>query len=351
MISIPDNAPAALRERALWLDRQIREGNYPNYRAMMQRFGVRKRSVTKVLAFMRDDLGLPIGYSRARGGYQYVGEPPPLTPPPAGERELAALSLTLSLARRHLDAGTVGDLSALQDRLLRDAGPRLRREQAARRSHVVFTGPPPLGARWLDRLHAAIDGRRVLVIDYRAPRRGVVVREIEPHFLVNAAGDWLLVAWDRSRTAPRTFATTRIAYIEETSATFEPRAELDAGTFTRYQFLSEGGKRPYDLVVRFSPAAAPLARERRWHPTQQLDDLPGGGCEVRLTIGGEGDALRWVLGFGAEVEVIGPDWMRRRVTRVVEQLLRKYGPGGQGDKDIPAGAPNGVADDPSRQVG
>ncbi|MFN3361955.1 MAG: WYL domain-containing protein [Pseudanabaenaceae cyanobacterium] len=49
--------------------------------------------------------------------------------------------------------------------------------------------------------------------------------------------------------------------------------------------------------------------ERRWHPTQVLEELADGGVRLKMTVRGMNDAKRWVLGYCKTelVETIKPE--------------------------------------------
>jgi predicted DNA-binding transcriptional regulator YafY len=63
----------------------------------------------------------------------------------------------------------------------------------------------------IDRLHAAIDARAVLAIDYRDEAGATSAREIEPLCLVFWGSVWTLGAWCRLRADFRTFRVDRLA--------------------------------------------------------------------------------------------------------------------------------------------
>lgn len=321
-----------VRARIRWMDEEIRAERHPSCEKLCRRFNIQKRSATKVLAAMRENLRLPVDYSRKHEGYRYRADPPALPQEPeafqASRSELGALELAAALAAHHLDAHTTAALRCVRDRLLAAAAPAVRREAAAWSADVVFTGPPPLRAPHLDLLRAAVRERRVLEIDYRSPRHPKpVTRVVEPHFLWNAAGDWLLVAWDRNRSAPRTFALARLEGAPVgTGETFTPRPELDPGVFTRHAWLSEGGRERYEIVVGFTSRAAQLLLERKWHPSQRTRPLEDGSCEVTLEVSGEEDLLRWLRGFGPNVEVLRPARLRERLAEEAERLTSMYRP-------------------------
>jgi predicted DNA-binding transcriptional regulator YafY len=328
-------AGGAVWRRVQWLDHEIRAGRAPTRRQLRERFDIRESCATQTISFMREQLGLPLVHDPSRRGYVYRGDPPEIPAAHPGlllsEAELTALRLAVSLAARYLDPLTTAHLEALSDRLLAAADPALAAEHARWGEDVVFTGPPPLSGGHLREVKRAIDRRRVLSLDYRAPGHDEEVsRDVEPHFLVNAGGDWLLVAWDRDRGAPRTFALARIQWCGALDERFERRPELQAEAFTAHQFLSEGGPAPYELVVRFATKAGRIAAERKWHPSQQTRTAEDGRLELTLTVSGTGDVLRWLLGFGGAVEVISPEWMRSLVheeSRAAAELNRPMAPG------------------------
>jgi predicted DNA-binding transcriptional regulator YafY len=314
----PEKAGGSVWCRVQWLDQEIRSGRAPTKQQLRQRFGVAESCATQTIAFMRDQLKLPVAYDRVRRGYVYREEPRlvPVTHPGLllSESELSALRLAGSLATRFLDAESCRDLDALAARLVEAAGAGLAAEHDRWGRDVMFTGPPPLPSRHLKRVKEAIERRRVISIDYRAPAHDEeVTREIEPHLLINASGDWLLVAWDRDQSAPRTYAMARVQFCEVLAECFERRPELDGEVFTRHQFLSEGGLEAYELVVRFDRRAGRIASERKWHPSQRTRTADDGRLELTLTVSGTGDVLRWLLGFGGSVEVVSPTWLRRRL--------------------------------------
>jgi len=63
---------------------------------------------------------------------------------------------------------------------------------------------------------------------------------------------------------------------------------------------------PVDVVWRFSPKAAPDAREFLFHPTQVLEPQPDGSLIVRFHAGGLLEMCWHLFTWGEEVAVIKP---------------------------------------------
>ena len=81
---------------------------------------------------------------------------------------------------------------------------------------------------------------------------------------------------------------------------------------------------PIDVVLRFRADQAPYVRERVWHPSQKVIDLPNGGVEVTFRAGGPFEIRRWILGWGDAVEVISPEALRNEVQQVIDSAARRY---------------------------
>lgn len=50
-----------------------------------------------------------------------------------------------------------------------------------------------------------------------------------------------------------------------------------------------------------------------------------GSCTVQLTTSSPEAALRWALGWGCDLEVVAPQWLRERIIHEAAQMLECYG--------------------------
>ena len=83
-------------------------------------------------------------------------------------------------------------------------------------------------------------------------------------------------------------------------------------------------EKPMTVVVRFRADQAPYVREREWHPTQQLKDLPDGRLQLTFQAGGSFEITRWILGWGDAAEVVRPTRLRREVSAILQAAAGLY---------------------------
>ena len=106
---------------------------------------------------------------------------------------------------------------------LRERGRRTRIFAPALADRIEATG-------LIDRLHAAIQARSVLLLDYRDQHDAVTRREVEPLCLAFWGGSWTLGGWCRLRRDFRNFRPDRIATLADAGQTFDddPARGLEA---------------------------------------------------------------------------------------------------------------------------
>jgi proteasome accessory factor B len=73
--------------------------------------------------------------------------------------------------------------------------------------------------------------------------------------------------------------------------------------------------------LRFNELAADYIREKRWHESQQLRELPEGGVELRLKLSSLAEVERWVLGWAGNASVVQPPELAESVARAARKIL------------------------------
>jgi proteasome accessory factor B len=163
----------------------------------------------------------------------------------------------------------------------------------------------------LSPLYSAVLDRRPIRFRYRsAGSEAAELRTLDPYSLLNKRG-WYVVGRDHMRDEARSFKLSRIeGPIETLTGTFQPPPGFDPAAHLAGEPWEIGAERAV-VVVRFPEAF-------RWWVEQNLSDSPsspvaGGGIDVEFEVGNLDALISWLLGFGADFEIVSPPGARRRL--------------------------------------
>ena len=75
-----------------------------------------------------------------------------------------------------------------------------------------------------------------------------------------------------------------------------------------------------EVELIFEKGTAAWAKDRVWHPSQQLTRVPGGKLRMTITIADSRELVGWVLSFGSGVRVVRPESLRTAVKQEAEKI-------------------------------
>jgi len=135
-------------------------------------------------------------------------------------------------------------------------------------------------------------------------------RMVEPYGFLYGKRHYL-VAYNagKKETAPALFALTEIHEARPTGETFEARKAFDLREYAERSFGVFQGD-TVSVAWRFSPSAAPDARNYIFHPNQKFEEAADGSLIVRFTASGQLEMAHHLLTWGGEVEVLEPRALR-----------------------------------------
>jgi CRISPR-associated endonuclease/helicase Cas3 len=123
----------------------------------------------------------------------------------------------------------------------------------------------------------------------------------------------------------RTFRLERIERIETTQNRFElPDNFSPTHLFDQAWGIWFTDQEPVEIVLRFSQRVAPRVRETRWHRTEQVEPLEDGRLLWRAQIAEPQEMMPWIRGWGADVEVLQPDLLRKTLAEEVKKMTEVY---------------------------
>ncbi|MFC4769544.1 helix-turn-helix transcriptional regulator [Effusibacillus consociatus] len=301
---------------------------YPSRQQLAERLEVSSRTIQRDIDMLRDSLGASIEYDKSRGGYYYSRDTFPLLPFNLNSQEKLALGMALAFS------GQIGDpivrdamLSSMEkiscllpDELSIDTDDWNEIISSAQESFQTGN----LREQFLS-LVSAIEQRCVVEIVYDSFSSQITDgRKINPYHLRKSRGIWYVIAYCHNRNSMRMFALQRVRSLQVTNERFI-RDEFDVEHYMRDSLFEERGDRVYEITLRFSARQAPYIRERIWHASQKVYDQPNGEIVMHFQASGLNSIKRWIMQYGSEVEVVGPQELREEIKFEIKKMMEKYG--------------------------
>ena len=305
----------------------ISSGKHPNATTLARDLEVTTKTIQRDLEFMRDRMDLPIEYVATRNGYVYTEKVDAFPTLQITEGELFAMLVAEKALQQYRGTPFEKRLVGAFRKLAQSLPETVSVNVADWEQTISFrtTAEPLVTLPILDSVALAMQRRRQLKLMYRKPGSPRAdERIVDPYHLANVNGDWYLFAYDHLRKDLRTFVPARIVSAEPTGVVFKrpDRFALEQRLADSFKVHSKDGD--YRVVVRFDESVADYIREKRWHPSQELAELPRGGVELRLRLGSLPEIRRWILGWGGAVQVIEPKELVQSVVEAAQGLIRAH---------------------------
>jgi predicted DNA-binding transcriptional regulator YafY len=283
--------------------------------------GVNRRTIYRDMQAL-DDMGVPIWEHQGRFGIDRTAY---LSTVRLNLYESLALYFAVRLLTHHSDEHNPHIVSAL-DKLAAGFPDQTIAAHIAHAADLIRARPLRTAyVRTLELLTRAWADRCLIRLQYQAPNREATERVIAPYFIEvsRSAPAAYVIGFDHLRQAIRTFKIERITHADLLDEHYRIPADFDP-----YDFLARSWGVMDDVDVqihlRFNATAAPRIRENVWHASQRMVDRPDGGCELSMLIGGTREILPWILGWGADVEVLAPTELRNEVAEHGRRMSRLY---------------------------
>jgi predicted DNA-binding transcriptional regulator YafY len=289
--------------------------------------GVAKRTIYRDLEALERDAGLPVWENKGRYGLEMRAFLPPLALTLHEAMTLFLAARILAKTNDEHDTELIGAFVKLAEVLPPVLGQHIHDTVDV----IAETPEVPTFTRVLRTLTEAWAKQRVVAIEYEAdaydperPPRQTRVRPyaIEPSALTHAL---YLIGLDEERGAQRTFKIERIRSASLTPDSFEPEERPSPASRLRgaWDIISDQPVRA--VTVRFSPDVARRVAETRWHASQSLDPQDDGSLLWRGRIAGLHEVLVWILGWGADAEVLEPPELRAMAADQLRRAAGQYG--------------------------
>ena len=283
------------------------------------------RSLRRYLAIL-SEAGFPWHFDRAAGTYRF-----------AGGYSLKRLDLSSGelfglVALRSLGAsigGAIGSsIDEVTEKLVGTAG-RTVKAQVELRSPVSFRLSEirldEQGERAFALLSGAERTSRTVDFTYSDKDGNRSKRVVDPYGFIISAGRVYCVGYDHARKDKRTFAVDSVTDPVVRAKTFVRPAGFDIEQYAGGSIsgVLTGGKRA-QVRVRFAARVAKAAAAARVVAERRVENGADGSVEITYVVADLDELVRWVLGWGAQAEILSPAAARSRITDLAKEISAKY---------------------------
>jgi len=288
--------------------------------------GMSRRTVYRDLRALEGEIGIPLWNDGGRWGIVEGAFLPPLR---LTLDEAVAFFLAARLTAQFADRYDPDTGAAFQK--LAEILPPVVARHLERTIDVLASRPPDERlTRNLRVLARAWAERRVVELTYdaatyspgRPPRRS----RVHPYLIEASATTraLYLMGYDESRGAVRTFKLQRVLELSIAPETFEPPdpALVQEGLDRAWGVIAD--QEEVEVELRFDAEIAGLVTETTWHPTEQVTREADGSIVWRARVPGTLEIRRWILQWGAQVEVLAPPELRAEVAATYRNAAARY---------------------------
>lgn len=334
--------------RRLIIDRLLSEKGLVTFDEIQSVLQVSSPTLKRDLRFMRENLGAPIRYSKARGGYFYdvveretrqlIGRPRKHRLPEASRlrqkqwyssQELFVLCSTIDLLSQLSEdkqSAIFQELEPLRARVanllcLGDIDPK----ELLRRVKIVggckpFEEPPTF-----ETIGVALCERRRVRIEYFTPSRGeTTLRDISPLRLVHYKNRWYVDAYCHLSEGLRTFLIENVEsaeVLEENIIRYsleKVKRELDAG----YGIFH--GEKLQEAQIHIPAERVSYVLREGWHADQRVEPNEDRSAELYVPYSHPTELIGEILRWGAGVEVKAPADLKALVASEALKIASLY---------------------------
>jgi len=201
-----------------------------------------------------------------------------------------------------------------------DRIPRLLKAKASGRKKLDGRKSREIVNRAVD---ASLTGRRITMRYYSSSSRRMKDYVVEPLRVTHVAGGIYLTAWVPAYNEMRTFAIERVRTLAMMDEHFDPRP-LPPEPFANSLGVHTGS--PELIEIEFTGEAVDYVREREWHRSQEMTDLPDGSLRLRLCVSNDRPLRSWILSFGQLARVVAPAHLARGIFEALDEARENYQP-------------------------
>jgi predicted DNA-binding transcriptional regulator YafY len=170
-----------------------------------------------------------------------------------------------------------------------------------------------------------ITSTTVIEIEYLSLKNEITKRSLHPYKLYMYNNAWFVIGYDEFRKEVRYFKLNRIQDFTITNRSFIsiPR------TFNERDYIDDFGMKNngewYPIKLKITGKYAMLVKERIYGKNQTVEPIDKDTTILSVEMQNKEDILSFILGFGANCEVLKPEWLRENLEEKIMFIAHQFG--------------------------
>ena len=314
--------------RVLMIDEAIRSGVYPSIEELARKSEVTKRTIERDIEYLRDMYHAPIEYDYEKRGYYYSEPNFFIKSVILTEGELFSIALFDRLLEQYRNTPIEAALRRIFAKIAKSmpenvtVDTRLISPQIS----VILDHQGYIDPKVFENIFTALKTRRTITFEYRPLQKTTYMgRTVNPYHAICQRGNWYFIGHCHDRNEPRMFSFSRVKNIILTNKHFNIPSDFKPDEFFDKEMgVFASARTPYTVELLVDNEIGTFALERQWHDNQTVEQREDGSVYVKFTTTQMPEVLRWVLGQGHTVKVLGPAELIGMVKDEVEKMRGIY---------------------------
>ena len=171
----------------------------------------------------------------------------------------------------------------------------------------------------------AINGQKRISMTYHVPNKAAVleVENTTPVFAFFYDGGMYLQTLLEDG-AQRTYAIERIETVSILNDTVALKPDFDPCILLTDPFGPFIGRKRIEAKVWIAPEQVQYVKERKWPESVTIRDNEDGSAVFEAATYGEWEFVNWLLSMRAQAKLLEPEWLRLKVSSILDQASALY---------------------------
>jgi proteasome accessory factor B len=310
--------------RMFRIHEELKENRLPNATTLSKLLETSTKTINRDIAFMRDQMDLPIEWDAVANGYHYAGYVDGFPTLQVTEGELFALLVAQKSLEAYRGTPFQAPLEAAMQKLSDSLKDKVFISLDRLDASVSFksTGISNANLEIFQFVTRAVVQQRELEFQYKKTGdKRWTTRKVHAWHICCVENQWYVVCWDKVRKDTRTFALVRMRKPKLTDVRFKRPKDFDIQQYLKSAFGVFVSQSTHKIRIEFDPWAAELIQEKSWHPAQKVIARPDGSIEFQIELADLFEIERWILSWGSHAKVLAPAKLKNSIRKHAAGIL------------------------------